>query len=278
VVLAYRDAGSGHIHTAYWLGSSSGHENLSGSAGAPPAAGNPAALFVPDTATHHVIYRSGDGHLHVVWWQGGDPAGHDDITALSAAPKAVGDVSPYYATSSREHYMVYRGTDGHVHDIHWRVETPAQHENLSGVAGTPLAAGDPVAYHIPQLDLHQFTYLAVDGRLYEIYCFGAQAVQGWDLLLAAGAPDAVVNSDPVAYYHAPTNTKHVIYRGANDHLYDLQWVPNVSNPRRVDLTLMGLADRSASKPAACVALGNDQSVVYRSADNQIHEILMHMMP
>ncbi|HEY7072510.1 MAG TPA: hypothetical protein VH479_20450, partial [Acidimicrobiales bacterium] len=187
-----------------------------------------------------------------------------------------GDVSPYYATTSREHYMVYRGTDGHIHDIHWRVETPAQHENLSAVAGTPLAAGDPFAYHIPSLDLHQFTYLAVDGRLYEIYCFGAQAVQGWDLLLAAGAPDAVVTSDPVAYYHAPTNTKHVVYREADGHLYDLQWIPNVSNPRRIDLTLLGLADGSAGKPAACIGLGNDQSVVYRSADNQIHEILMHL--
>lgn len=276
VILAYRDDHSGHIHTMYWSTGAVGHENLSAAAGAPPAAGNPVALFVPESRTHHVIYRSGDEHLRVVYWQGGDAAGHEDMTAWSSAPAAAGDASPYYATPSREHIVVYRGTDGHVHDIHWRVETPFQHENLSAVAGTPLAAGDPSAYHIAAMDLHQMTYLGVDGHLYEIYCVGAQAVQGWDLSAAAGAPDAVVTSDPVAYYHAPTNTKHVVYREANDHLYDLQWVPGGGAPQRVDLTLMALADRAAGKPSAFLGLGTDQHVVYRSAGNQVHEILMRM--
>jgi hypothetical protein len=60
----------------------------------------------------------------------------------------------------------------------------------------------------------------------------------------------------VAYYHAPTNTKHVVYREANDHLYDIQWVPNSGTaPQRIDLTLMALADRAAGKPAAFLGLG-----------------------
>jgi hypothetical protein len=83
----------------------------------------------------------------------------------------------------------------------------------------------------------------------------------------------------VAYYHAPTNTKHVVYREANDHLYDIQWVPNSGTaPQRIDLTLMALADRAAGKPAAFLGLGTDQHVVYRSAGNQIHEIVMSMTP
>ena len=279
VMLAYRDAGTGHIHTMYWSTGGVGHENLTGPTGAPAAAGNPIALFVPETRTQHIIYRTGDGHLHVVYWQGGDPAGHEDMTAWASAVGATGDASAYYVTSSREHIVVYRGTDGHIHDIHWRIETPFQPEDLSGVAGTPPAAGDPSAYHIAALDLHQMTYRAVDGHLYEIYCVGEQAVQGWDLTAATGVPDAVATSDPVAYYHAPTNTKHVVYREANDHLYDIQWVPNSGTaPQRIDLTLMALADRAAGKPAAFLGLGTDQHVVYRSAGNQIHEIVMSMTP
>ena len=47
--------------------------------------------------------------------------------------------------------MVYRGTDGDVHSLYWTGTGAVGHDNLSGVAGTPKAAGDPVAYYTAQM-------------------------------------------------------------------------------------------------------------------------------
>ena len=56
---------------------------------------------------------------------------------------------------------------------------------------------------------------------------------GRDISARAGAPAAA--GDPVAYYSAGTNTKHVVYRSADGRLHDLRWVPG-GVPTHVDLT------------------------------------------
>ena len=51
------------------------------------------------------------------------------------------------------------------------------------------------------------------------------------------------------------------------------WVPGGGTPALVDLTLMALARRAVDKPAAFTVDGTNQKhVIYRTADNQIHEI------
>ena len=133
--------------------------------------------------------------------------------------------------------------------------------------------GDPVAYYTAANNTTQVTYRGDDNHLWELWCVGDERIQGWDLSGAAGAPDTVAVSDPAAFYSAGTNTKHVIYRGANDHLYELSWVPGGGTPALVDLTLMALARRAVDKPAAFTVDGTNQKhVIYRTADNQIHEI------
>jgi hypothetical protein len=79
-------------------------------------------------------------------------------------------------------------------------------------------------------------------------------------------------SDPVAYYSAGTNTKHVVYRSADGHLHDLQFAPGAF-PTHVDLTVAALAPIAVDKPAAFTVEGsNTQHVVYRGDDGRIHEI------
>jgi len=74
------------------------------------------------------------------------------------------------------------------------------------------------------------------------------------------------------YYSAGTNTKHVIYRSADNHLNEIWWVPG-GIPTHVDLTLQALAPPAADRPTAFTVEGpNSQHVVYRGTDGHIHEI------
>jgi len=263
----YRSA-DGHVHDLYWSTGAVGHDNITGSIGAPRAAGEPRGALLAD-GINHVIYRTGDGHLHTLWWRGGDPAGHEDMTAGLSAPPAAGDPSPWVDTTRGRNHLAYRATDGHVRGFYWNGGSDG-HEDLSGVAGAPNAAGDPIAYYLPRHDLHQITYRGVDKRIYEIACVGESSVTAWDLTVSAGAP--LADSDPAVCYSAASDTKHVIYRSADGHLHEISWVVG-GPPTHVDLTVEALAPPAVDRPAAFTIDGpNTQHVIYRGIDNQIHEI------
>jgi hypothetical protein len=272
-VVLYRSA-DGHVHSLYWQpGSVVGHDGLSAAARAPRAAGNPVGYLGTD-GYNHVIYRSSDGHLHELWWSGADSPGHGDLTALSRTPAAVGDPAAFVNTSTGGNIVVYRGADAHIHTLYWSFGDIG-HDNLSGFARSPRAAGDPAAYYTRHDDAHQVTYRGQDGHIHELWWNGIEPVNHWDLSAAAGgAPPAV--SDPAVYYSAGTNTKHVVYRSADNHLIEIWWFPGGGVPAYVDLTVWALAPLAADKPTAFTVDGpNSQHVVYRGADGRVHEIRWH---
>jgi hypothetical protein len=274
VVVLYRGADN-RVHSLYSLPGAVGHDDLSGTAGAPDAAGDPVGTHNPATNTTHVAYRGVDNQLHVLYWTGaGDTVHYEGPSRATApgafpAPPASGNPSLYFDVRSTN-VLVYRADDGHIHSLYWSFGDVG-HDDLSGYAGTPPAAGEPVAYYIAGADLNQVTYRSADGHLWELYCVGEAPVAGWDLIAATpGAPPS--ESDPAVYYNAGTNTKHVVYRSENDHLNEIWWVPGGS-PAHVDLTRLGLARRAADTPAAFTVDGPyTQHVVYRSTDNEIREI------
>jgi hypothetical protein len=260
------------VHDLYWSTGSPGLDNLSFVAGSPPAASDVVGTFNPANGLHHVAYRSSDGLLHIIFSAGGtDPAHYEGplTTAVpGGAPLAVGDPSLYF-DSSNQNIVVYRGADSNIHSIYWSLDAPG-HDELSQVAGTPQAAGNPVAYHLPPLDLHQVTYRGVDGNIWELYWKGVEVVAGWNVTGGAGAPPA--SSDPAVYFSPGTNRKHVIYQGPFEHLIDVSWVPG-QHPSWVDLTLKARAPRAVDRPAAfTVDKADTHYVVYVGTDHHVHEI------
>lgn len=268
-VALYRGT-DGHVHSLYWSTGAVGRDALSGTAGAPQAAGNPVGVVALD-GMNQVIYRSGDGHLRSLWWTGTNAPGGEDLTGPSGALSATGDPAPYINTNTGENIVVYRAVDGHIHTLYWTTGAVG-HDNLSGFAHSPPAAGDPVAYYTHHSDTHQVTYRSDDGHLHELWWVGNDPVRHFPLTAgASGAPIAA--SDPAAYYSAGTNTKHVIYRSADGHLNELWWVPGSGSPGHVDLTDNTLAPLATDNPAAFTVEGpNSQHVVYRGIDGRIYEI------
>lgn len=268
-VALYR-GNDGHVHSLYWSTGAVGHDALSAAAGAPRGVGSPAG-FVQKDGTKVVIYRLPNGHFQSLWWIGPATPGTEDLTGPSGSPPAAGDPAPYINTITGENIIAYRGTDGHIHTMYWTGPGAVGHDNLSGFAGAPKAAGDPAAYYISRDDAHQVTYRSQDGHLHELWWVGNIPVQSWDLIAATvGAPLAA--SDPAAYFSTGTNTKHVFYRSANNHLNEIFWVPG-GLPMHVDLTAEAQAPLATDKPAAFTVEGpNSQHVVYRGTDGHIHEI------
>lgn len=268
-ILLFRGS-DGNVRSLYWSTGAVGHDDLSGTAGSPKAAGEPVGYYKPDADVHTVVYRTGDGHLHTLWWAGVEPVKYDgDYTAHASAPPAAGDPSAF-VDADGVNIVVFRGSDGHIRDLYWS-SGPVQHEDLSGFAGTPQAAGDPFGYFTPHDNTHQVVYPAVDGHVYELYWQGAAPVTGWDLSAPSGAPAPAGNL--AAYYSAGTHTKHVMYRSANGDLHEIWWVPGGGTPAHANLTEFAGAPRAADRPAAFTVEGpNTQHVAFRGTDNDIHEM------
>src|SRR5262249_58802257 len=103
------------------------------------------------------------------------------------------------------------------------------------------------------------------------YWAGNATVTGWDIT-PPDAPQPAGNL--AAYYSAGTNTKHVFYRSADDHLHEIWWVPAGGTPAHVDLNDRFGAPPAADRPAAFTDEGpNTQHVAYRGKDNHIYEVI-----
>jgi hypothetical protein len=270
-IVLYRGSG-GVVHSFYHgVGQGPGHDNLSGTAGAPAASGDPVGYYIPAFDAHHVIYRTGDGHLHELNWTGQAPVQYGgNLTWTISAPRAAGEPSAF-VNGSNTNIVVYRGVNQRIMSVYWS-DGPSGLDDLSGFAGTAAAVGDPFAYYTPHDNVQQIVYLGADGHIWELYWQGDAPVTGWDLSALAGGPRPV--GTPAAYYDPGTHTKHVIYRSANRRLNELWWAPGGGTPQHVDITAAYSAPAAADRPIAYATQNpTTQHVVYRATDNRIYEVV-----
>jgi hypothetical protein len=269
VILLFR-GGDGTVRSLYWSTGPVGHDDLSGTAGAPKTAADPVGYYAPASDTHHIVYRAGDGHLHELNWVGVAQVTYGgNLTGAVSAPKPAGQPSGFVG-SGGVNIVAYRGVNNHILGLYWS-DGPSGLDDLSGFAGTPPAAGDPVAYYTAHDDTHQIVYLGADGHVWELYWTGVAPVAGWDLTAPSGAPKPA--GALAAYYSAGTNTKHVFYRSSNGQLHEIWWTPGGGTPAWNNLTTAYGLPAAADAPAAFTVEGpNTQHVAYRSNDNHIYEV------
>ena len=99
--------------------------------GAPAAASDPAGYTYSVLGTQHVVYRGVDGHIHELWYGPSSGRRHNDLSAATGAPAAAGDPAGYnYSVDGTEH-VVYRGVDGHIHELWFRPSSGWHHNDLS---------------------------------------------------------------------------------------------------------------------------------------------------
>lgn len=120
--ITYR-ASDGQLYELWWNGAAAVQAwSLTAAAGAPAAASDPTAFYSAATHSKHVVYRGVDGHLHALaWTPGGGVPAHADLSFEAAAPAATGTPSGFSVEATRTQHVVYRGSDGQVHEIRWRL-------------------------------------------------------------------------------------------------------------------------------------------------------------
>ena len=157
-----------NIHELWWNSGGWHHNNLSLSAGGPPAA-DVAAGFVSNTAfTQHVAYRGTDGHVHGLQWTTSGWT-HADLTAATGAPPAAsGTPTGYVVDFEQTLHFDYTGTDGHVHEL-WHDGSGWHHSDLTAATGAPPAISDPSGYYLGSERTQHVFYISSDHHVVELW-------------------------------------------------------------------------------------------------------------
>jgi hypothetical protein len=167
-IVAFRGTDA-HIRTLYWGSGAVGQDDLSGVAGAPTAAGDPFAWFTPAEDMHRIVYRAANGHIHELFWPNVAPVRGRDLTALSGAPPAVGNVSGGYNPGDNTQHVIFRSADGRLHELwHLLGEAAVHHEDLTAAYGAPPAADRPVYYATARVPNQHVAYRGTNAHIYEL--------------------------------------------------------------------------------------------------------------
>lgn len=159
----------GHIRSLYWGVGAVGQDDLSGSAGAPVAAGDPFAWFTQAEDTHRIVYRASNGHIHELSWPNVAPVSGRDLTALSGAPPAAGNVSGGYNSGDNTQHVIFRSGDGRLHELWYFLgQTAVHHVDLTAAYAAPPAADRPVYYSSSRAPNQHVAYRGTDGHIYEL--------------------------------------------------------------------------------------------------------------
>jgi hypothetical protein len=221
----YFGASDAHVHELWWDLDGWHHNDLTAATGSPQAAGGPAGYVFDAQNTQHVIYRGSlDAHIHELWWDS-DGWHHNDLTAATGAPKAgfVG-VSGYMFDAQDTQHVVYAGVDKHVHELWWNT-SGWHHHDLSAATGAPdVADSAPAGYIFNAQRTQHVVYVGADSHVHELWWH----TSGWhhhDLSAATAAPaaDTAFDRGPAGYAFDTQRTQHVIYVGADAHIYELWW-------------------------------------------------------
>lgn len=168
-VVVYR-AADGVIHDLYWTASGVGVEDLSGYAGRPPAAYDPAAYWTAHDNGHEVVYVDAVGQVQELWWAGTAPVqGRALTTGISPAYTAVGTPAAYYSPQTGARHAAFRSVHGGLHLLTWTEQDgPVDLLDLTGQYGLPAAAGDPAVVVVPGTRRQYLAYRGADGHIYEV--------------------------------------------------------------------------------------------------------------
>ena len=272
----------GHIHEL-WFSSSTwnwSHNDLTIAAGGPAAASDPAGYTWDVDKTQHVVYRGTDGHIHELWFSSSTwNWSHNDLTIAAGGPAAASDPAGYTWDVDKTQHVVYRGTDGHIHELWFSSSTwNWSHNDLTITAGGAAAASDPAGYTWDVDKTQHAVYRGTDGHIHELWF--SSSTWNWshnDLTIAAGGAAATIN--PAGYTWDVDKTQHVVYRGTDGHIHELWFSSSTWNWSHNDLTIAAGGAAAASDPAGYTwDVDKTQHVVSRGTDGHIHELWFSLPP
>jgi hypothetical protein len=208
-----------HVHELWWNVQEGWHEgDLSAATGAPLIASGLTAYMFDAEGTQHVIQGDVHGHIHELWWEARDGWHRGDLIAAAGGPPSVGALSAYVFDAETTQHVIYRSSNGHIHELWWFPKGAPHNGDLTAATGAPLTAGNPSGYMFEAEGTQHVVYRGQDAHIHEIW-WNAQGNHHNDLTAATGAPLAA--SDPIGYTFNVAGTEHVTYVGIDKHIHEL---------------------------------------------------------
>jgi hypothetical protein len=221
-----------------------------------------------------VYYRS-NGNIHELSRTGGSPAWADgDVQGLSGSSiTAVGDPTAF-VRHDNVNSVVYRGANNHLIELALAIGGAWGNTDLNaflaarGVA-VPSASGDPFGFK--RSDNVDSIVFRAGSKIHEVALSGSNwqsgQVSDTAAIAAAGDPFGYVRTDGISA---------VVYRGIDNHVHELRLQSGTWRSADLFVAANALPSEPAAvgNPAAFVRGDGVSSVVYRGADNHIHELAL----
>jgi hypothetical protein len=149
----YYRATSGNLEHLSWALGAVTPDNLSariGVFGIPLPAGDPTAYPTP-SGQHTVVFRDATGRLFEVRFDDGFglPSTFRLSDLVPGAPLSVGDPHAYFDPNDGNDHILYRTSNGHVHEL-VQSNGKVRHTDLTTAVGADPSAGKPFGYVFPR--------------------------------------------------------------------------------------------------------------------------------
>jgi hypothetical protein len=233
----------------------------------PPAAGRAFGYNSHDGA-YRVVYRGFDNQVYELSDRHGLWHCNNLSTNDKTAPPARAAASdPFaYVTNDGVPRVIYRGTDGHIYELHpnpfWKCN------DLSHISGAPQAAGNPFGY-VTNDGIARVIYRGTDGQIIELRLEGHWKWASLATNDKTAPPARAAAGDPFGYV-ADDGVPRVIYRGTDGHIYELHTEPFW---RSNDLSLISNAPwHAAGNPFGYVIFDGIPRVVFRGTDDDVYQL------
>ncbi|GJM40112.1 MAG: hypothetical protein DHS20C20_03940 [Ardenticatenaceae bacterium] len=182
---------------------------------------------------------------------------------------ATSDPAAYSWVGNGTYHVIYRGGTGYINELWYSNSTGWRQNNIGQLTNAPIAEGKPSAYVWEQNESQHVFYKDEAGHVQEIWYRDDGGWQHNNLSEITNAPAAA--SDPFGYVWSENGSQHVIYRGENNHIYEI-W-KRFGNWQYKDLTLETNGVLASGTPAAYVwEADSSQHIIYRGVDGQVHEL------
>jgi subtilisin family serine protease len=275
-----------HVRQFAWNGSTWANQDLTANAGTGTplaAADSGLSSFSLNSSNANINYVGANQHVYQLAWPG-PPSNwiSQDLTSMSggftnlAAP---GTSLFSYSLGSLNAEVVYLGTDQHVKQLAWN-NSPWVSQDLSASAGasTPLAmAGSALtAYSVGPSNV-QVVYEGTNQHVYQLAWACCSPWVSQDLSNFSGtlAPLAAPGS-ALTSYSLGSNNAQVVYLGADQHVYQLVWIPG-STWVSQDLTNFSGTLAPLAAPGSSLAnysVGpNNAQVVYLGTNQHVYQLV-----
>jgi len=259
------------------LGSGSwGTADLTAMTGAPTAAAypfSPSGYAWKSDGTQHVVYRGSDQHIYeLMSVLGSGNWGYKDLTSYTDAPEADSQPFGYAWEKDNTQHIVYSGK-GRIYElITHKGSGDWGNNDLTTATNAPPGYG-PVGYAWEKDGSQHVVYKGTDKRIYELKTsLGSGNWVLTDLTKEANAPPA--DSSPSGYAWEKDNTQHVVYKGIDQHIYELMNPMGSSKWHLADLTAVTGAPLAATGPVGYVwEADGTQHIVYVGAYRHIYELV-----